>query len=153
MEHSLYYFKDNPLVICLLNNSKIAYLCIIPTMYYLDMMVDLYKESHRKPFGCPIFFRYKLHLGSASGTAQDGKEDLSYHKDMYFTTFDRDNDNHGSLQCAIHVHGAWWYKNCGYSNLNGLWGEDSDKGVRWYTGTHVLHPYFTEMKVRRVRSG
>ena len=102
-------------------------------MYYLGVMVDFYKQSHRNHLGV-LFFRYKLHLGSASGTAQNGKADLSFQKDMYFSTFDRDNDAHGSDHCAITWHGAWWYNGCHRSNLNGLWGEDSPKGVSWHTG-------------------
>ena len=128
------------------------YKYIILTMYYLDVMVDFYKRSQRKAFGYLFFSRYKLHLGSASGTAQDGKYDLTYSKDMYFTTIDRDNDASGRLQCSNLEHGAWWYKNCPNSNLNGVWGEDSHKGVSWYTGSKWLYPYFTKMKVRRVRS-
>ena len=148
---SLHTHKNGIYII--INIYIYIYCFFIRTLYYLDMMVDFYKRSHRKPFGCPIFFRYKLHLGSASGTAQNGKKDLSYQKDMYFTTFDRDNDASGSLQCAINEHGAWWYNGCQWSNLNGLWGEDSHKGVSWSTGSQYLYPYFTEMKVRRVRSG
>ena len=97
------------------------------------------------------FCRYRLHLGSPSGPAQNGKSDLSYHKNMDFSTFDRDNDQ-WSDNCSIERHGAWWYNSCRNSNLNGMWGDTSSKGVYWSTGSVSLYPYFTEMKIRRVKS-
>ncbi|XP_060569789.1 ficolin-1-like [Ruditapes philippinarum] len=70
---------------------------------------------------------YKLKVSGYSGTAGDA---LDYHNDMMFTTFDRDNDKH-TITCAVEYHGAWWYKRCFYSNLNGQYSEKSQKGIRW----------------------
>lgn len=51
---------------------------------------------------------------------------------MPFTTYDRDNDNHGSLNCAVWAKGGWWYNACHNSCLNGVYGDDSyAKGVNW----------------------
>jgi ficolin len=53
---------------------------------------------------------------------------------MNFTTYDRDNDQWGS-NCAVSYQGAWWYKSCHHSNLNGLYlkaGEKSPNGMKWY---------------------
>ncbi|KAK3787085.1 hypothetical protein RRG08_013462 [Elysia crispata] len=121
-----------------------------------ELRVDMLYE-HQPNFAVYSSFRiedeankYRLRLGSFSGTAGTGKQDLSYQKDQYFSTFDRDNDPNSS-SCAILFHGAWWYKDCHYSNLNGKWGVKANTGVWWYNGSRSLYPYFTEMKIRRVK--
>ncbi|CAH3040524.1 unnamed protein product [Porites lobata] len=58
--------------------------------------------------------KYKLSLGSYSGTAGDS---LDAHRGMLFSTKDRDNDK-GSSSCALRYKGAWWYSDCYLSNLN-----------------------------------
>ena len=68
---------------------------------------------------------------------------------MKFSTYDRDNDQWSS-NCASEWKGAWWYKNCHYSNLNGLYlkaGDISGKGIRWYW-KNLNSKKKTEMKIR-----
>ncbi|XP_045183336.2 fibrinogen-like protein 1 [Mercenaria mercenaria] len=59
--------------------------------------------------------KYKLEVSGYSGNAGDS---LKPHNGMAFSTFDNDNEiNSGN--CAKTYHGAWWYKSCHTSNLNG----------------------------------
>ncbi|NXL01858.1 FCN1 protein, partial [Mesembrinibis cayennensis] len=96
--------------------------------------------------------KYKLVLGDfLGGNAGDS---LSYHKDMPFSTTDQDNDM-SAFNCATEYKGAWWYNDCHYSNLNGMYwlgvhGSYAD-GINWKTGKeyHYSHKR-TEMKFRPV---
>ena len=47
----------------------------------------------------------------------DAGDSLTYHNQMQFSTRDNVNDLHGD--CATGAQGAWWYKRCYESNLNG----------------------------------
>ncbi|KAL9989427.1 hypothetical protein ACROYT_G003975 [Oculina patagonica] len=92
--------------------------------------------------------KYQLNLGSYSGTAGDS---LSYHRGSQFSTKDRDNDGHSSVNCPLDRKGAWWYKTCAYSNLNGLYlnGKVSGKGIQWYHWKHKSESFKkSEMKIR-----
>lgn len=56
-----------------------------------------------------------------------------YHNGQAFTTKDRDNDEQTG-NCGIQREGAWWYKSCAHSNLNGVYmeGEKGNaKGIQW----------------------
>ncbi|XP_071785230.1 ficolin-1-like isoform X2 [Asterias amurensis] len=91
---------------------------------------------------------YRLLLGSYSGTAGNM---LVYHNNRAFTTKDRDNDAWG-VNCAERVHGAWWYRACYASNLNGRYFNEAstnEEGIKWryFSGSRSLKT--TEMKIRR----
>jgi ficolin len=83
---------------------------------------------------------YKLSsIGSYSGDADDS---LATHLGMKYSTYDRDNDVASNASCAQLFRGAWWYKDCFSSNLNGVY--NASEGVNW-----AGWPYkFTEMKIR-----
>ncbi|KAK0065229.1 BpFREP18.1 [Biomphalaria pfeifferi] len=89
--------------------------------------------------------KYKLKIGAYSGNAGDN---LSYHNNMSFSTYDKDNDLLGS-NCATNYLSAWWYNSCHYSNLNGQWGSKvNSNGVIWNSITGAESASFTEMKIR-----
>ncbi|XP_022107434.1 ficolin-1-like [Acanthaster planci] len=93
---------------------------------------------------------YRLTVGDYSGTAGNS---LYGHSNQQFSTKDRDNDVQRSGHCAVKYSGAWWYKSCHYSNLNGLYlgGQTSEfaKGVVW---KHWKGYYYSlkhsEMKIK-----
>ena len=61
--------------------------------------------------------QYRIRVSGYSGNAGDS---LIYHDGMKFSTKDRDNDLTFS-NCAQSYRGAWWYKTCHNSNLNGAY--------------------------------
>ncbi|KAI8126395.1 Fibrinogen C domain-containing protein 1 [Lucilia cuprina] len=75
---------------------------------------------------------YTLTVGDYSGDASDC---FSQHSGNKFSTKDRDNDIHDSKNCADYWKGAWWYNNCFYSNLNGLYlagkTPSTKRGISW----------------------
>ncbi|XP_049548187.1 fibroleukin-like [Anopheles darlingi] len=74
--------------------------------------------------------RYTLKdLGTYNGTAGDA---MSYNMGRKFSTKDRDNDDY-SGHCAQLYQGAWWYKGCAWSNLNGRYINANDsKSMFWH---------------------
>ena len=95
--------------------------------------------------------KYKLLVGGYTGNAGDG---LTVHNRMKFTTKDRDNDRHSSINCAMTFKGAWWYGKCHVSNLNGLYlsGHHATyaDGVNWASWLNYYYSLkVTEMKVKR----
>uniref|UniRef100_A0A8D2MP57 Tenascin-R n=1 Tax=Zonotrichia albicollis TaxID=44394 RepID=A0A8D2MP57_ZONAL len=89
---------------------------------------------------------YKLRIGDYNGTSGDS---LTYHQGRPFSTKDRDNDV-AVTNCAMSYKGAWWYKNCHRTNLNGKYGESRhSQGINWYHWKgHEFSIPFVEMKMR-----
>ncbi|XP_064380120.1 ficolin-2-like [Dromaius novaehollandiae] len=139
-----------------LGNDNIHFLTSLETC---ELRIDLGDFENNYYFAKYASFRvlgesekYKLVLGDyLGGNAGDS---FSYHKDMPFSTTDQDNDM-SSFNCATAYKGAWWYNDCHYSNLNGMYwlgvhGSYAD-GINWKTGKeyHYSHKR-TEMKFRPV---
>ncbi|KAM4663301.1 ficolin-1-A-like [Discoglossus pictus] len=97
--------------------------------------------------------KYKLLLGAfKKGNAGDS---LTFHNNTMFTTFDQDNDESPGSNCADAFYGAWWYKLCHRSNLNGLYflgyHDGHAVGINWFTGKGYHYSYkYCEMKIRPV---
>lgn len=54
--------------------------------------------------------KYRLiKLGKLFGFMSDR---LRYHKDVRFSTYDQDNDDYDSDNCAAYYNGGWWFRNC-----------------------------------------
>ena len=87
---------------------------------------------------------YTLHVSGYSGTTEDA---LTYHHGSKFTTKDNDNDLFDT-NCAVQYLGAWWYKRCHQSNLNGKYyvgGVWDTTGICWWDGFSLK---YTNLKVR-----
>ncbi|XP_074637689.1 ficolin-2-like [Acropora palmata] len=82
--------------------------------------------------------KYRLLIGGYSGTAGDS---MAYQNGTQFSTKDQANDL-SSVSCAEKYKGAWWYKSCHRSNLNGQYlGGPHDTfadGINWksFRGQH-----------------
>ena len=117
---------------------------------------------------------YRLSIGSYSGTAgdailgshslnnmqfttydRDNMQFTTYDRDnMQFTTYDRDNDVRSSGNCADDRQGAWWYRGCAQSNLNGRYlgpSDNSATGMWWFPWKSRQSLKKSEMKIRRVQ--
>ncbi|XP_059142273.1 tenascin-R-like [Physella acuta] len=93
---------------------------------------------------------YKLSVSGYSGTA--GNSHNRVNNNQKFSTFDKDNDKYINGNCAVSYKAAWWYNQCHYTNLNGLWGcNRSSEGLNWYDVTGINGSVSrSEMKIRPV---
>ena len=91
--------------------------------------------------------KYRLTVSGYSGN--EGKGDmLAYHNNMKFSTYDNDNDHAKFVSnCAKFGTGAWWYRDCYRSNLNGVYGVSDYRAIQW-SGQPDNVKTFTEMKLR-----
>ncbi|KAM3613814.1 uncharacterized protein V6R79_005409 [Siganus canaliculatus] len=92
---------------------------------------------------------YALTVSGYTGTAGDS---MRYHNGRPFSARDKDPDPLG-IHCSRAYMGGWWYKNCYKTNLNGLYGINSNnQGIVWidWKGKDASIP-FVEMKFRPSR--
>uniref|UniRef100_A0A8B9KPQ2 Fibrinogen C-terminal domain-containing protein n=1 Tax=Astyanax mexicanus TaxID=7994 RepID=A0A8B9KPQ2_ASTMX len=71
--------------------------------------------------------QYRLHISGFSGTVEDSFS--WYHDKQSFSTPDTGNI------CAEISHGGWWYHQCFFTNLNGIYYKNllGPDGIVWYT--------------------
>ncbi|XP_071946021.1 angiopoietin-related protein 2-like [Antedon mediterranea] len=123
---------------------------------HFELLVEVTDHLDEMKFARYSHFRigsedsnYTLTISEYTGTAGDS---LTYHNGQQFTTYDRDNDPHSTLNCADHHKGAWWYNGCAYSNLNGLYltpGSYTHTGIFWIHFKRTESLKKTVMMVKR----
>ncbi|KAJ0000614.1 hypothetical protein NQD34_012456 [Periophthalmus magnuspinnatus] len=95
---------------------------------------------------------YRLSVGTFVKGA--GGDSLQIHNGQKFTTFDRDQDTHGS-NCAVLCYGGFWFEACFAANPNGVytWGPSPRyDGVHWRTFKGLEYSLKTlVMKIRPVK--
>ena len=121
------------------------------TVQCFPLFLDLNRRIKNHSYVEINLRKYRFFQFHFPGNAGDS---LSYHNSSPFSTKDRDND--GSFNnCATTYKGAWWYTNCRYSNLNGLYHSgrhfSRGDGVNWF---HWRGYYYSvkraEMKLKPV---
>ncbi|CAC5391453.1 Fibrinogen-like protein A,Ryncolin-4,Angiopoietin-related protein 1,Ficolin-2,Ryncolin-1,Tenascin-R,Fibrinogen-like protein 1,Ficolin-1,Tenascin-X,Ryncolin-3,Fibroleukin,Fibrinogen C domain-containing protein 1,Ryncolin-2,Angiopoietin-related protein 6,Techylectin-5B,Angiopoietin-related protein 2,Microfibril-associated glycoprotein 4,Fibrinogen alpha chain,Ficolin-1-A,Tenascin,Angiopoietin-4 [Mytilus coruscus] len=109
------------------------YIALLTSRGNHELRIDLEDWNGEKKYALFKSFRvgdqstnYRLTISGYSGNAGDS---MTYHNNMPFSTYDRENDS-SSLNCAAYstLKGAWWYKACWRSSLNGKYAESSSKG-------------------------
>ena len=95
---------------------------------------------------------YRLHIGKAEGPS-GAHDSLRYHNGRSFSTFDNDNDDHSSENCAtLYSGGGWWFRSCYDSFLTGRHTAitSTNEQINWneYGRRNIYFPH-VEMKIRR----
>ncbi|XP_031558871.1 fibrinogen C domain-containing protein 1-like [Actinia tenebrosa] len=141
-----------------LGNEKIHRLTSRPARWHPMLRVDLEDWDGAKVYAKYGSFmirsesqKYTMNIlaNLYSGTASDSL--ALYHRNLPFTTKDRDNDKHCLTNCARKHSGAWWYSYCYASNLNGKYLGNATGGegvVWWYYKNDNRSLKFSEMKLK-----
>ncbi|KAL9972078.1 hypothetical protein ACROYT_G018318 [Oculina patagonica] len=114
-----------------LGNEKIHQLTEIPSQLRVEINTTSKGNKYAKYSNFTVTneaSNYTLFVGFYSGDAYD--QLTNTHNGMAFPTKDQDNDKQASYNCAVNYKGAWWYKSCYSSNLNGNYG-DSNYDWSW----------------------
>jgi hypothetical protein len=73
---------------------------------------------------------YRLKVAGFSGTAR--QDALIYHSGMQFSAKDIDNDQWPAINCAASRGGGFWYRSCGYCNVNTMRRKGKGDSFGWY---------------------
>ncbi|XP_071945984.1 fibrinogen-like protein A [Antedon mediterranea] len=112
---------------------------------HFELLVEVTDHLDEMKFARYSHFRigsedsnYTLTISGYTGTAGYCIlccDSLAYANGGQFSTYDTDNDK-SSINCAESYKGAWWYKNCANSNLNGLYltpgSSSTSNGIYWF---------------------
>lgn len=74
---------------------------------------------------------------------------------MEFSARDKDNDFSANITCyKEYGNGGWWFKQCGFSNLNGQYNVGPGGiGVRWRLDKETnVSMKFARMMIRRIQN-
>ncbi|KAL4221005.1 Angiopoietin-like 1 [Mactra antiquata] len=109
------------------------------------------QDAHYKVFtvhGASTDYRMNV---NAHGYQGSFKELLSFHDNMKFSTYDRDNDEYSSNCCKDHADGGgWWYKNCyRLGMVNGVYGKKEKGGIGYWDTKHQ-HLKNVTIKVKKM---
>ncbi|XP_065198658.1 fibrinogen-like protein 1 isoform X2 [Sycon ciliatum] len=137
----------------------------LDTLHYLtsqagstyELRIDMvFKTTAEKHYAKWSTFRvegeannYRLHVsGFSSPTLPDS---MRTHNGQQFSTRDRDHDSSSSGDCSNTWKGGWWYHNCHYVNVNGLYGRSDGHiaGVVYHHNAVYHSLKFVEMKLRK----
>ena len=101
---------------------------------------------------------YMLTVGDWDSSRSTLVDSLSSHSGTAFTTHDRDNDDHQSINCAHQgdlYYGGWWFRgnDCLDANLNGQYitqaSTNQANGILWQ-GINEYSKAATIMAIRRI---
>nr|KAG5688163.1 hypothetical protein BaRGS_001957 [Batillaria attramentaria] len=123
---------------------------ILTTARNQTLRVDLQDFDNNTAYAEYRFFAidgpdsfYRLHVYGDS---------LDYSNNRTFSTHDSDHDLHSSRKCAEPMRGAWWYKWCADSNLNGPYltsAQQTGKSIFWWHWKNAqIALKHVEMKLR-----
>ena len=113
--------------------------------FYIDNDTNKYKLTYSEGV---------MLAGHNSECAFSGKKDENPMLDMYFSTFDNDNDQNEEMNCAEKYQSGWWHNSCFATNFNGpfrgMADASDDLGMFWRNWT--IQPnslIITNMLIRR----
>ena len=133
--------------------DKIHHLTLVSTQLRVDLQ-DFYENSRYAKYTSfsvgNSLSKYRLSVSGYSGTAGDS---LAYHNGYPFSSRDQDNDAATYSHCAQSYQGAWWYRSCYVSSLNGIYYSVPHTvqctGVTWNRFRSCYSLKFSGMKLRR----
>ena len=99
-----------------------------------------------KVAGVETYYQLTIGPGQGEGGTHDA---MAYHNKMPFSTQDRDNDSLNHRNCASLHEGAWWYRSCFDSDLNGKYEIQGGSHTQTWNNGSTYIPYTKiEMKIK-----